>query len=401
MDAVLAISVVLAVMFASIYLRASLSLTLLTGILLTSLFFERLDGIPSDLVATLTDFDTINLMVLVYSVFFLTGFLTKTGALSRMVESIEHMVSDRRVIIASVPALVGLMPVLSGAVISAPFADKMGDDFQLSREKKHVLNYWFRHISEYINPIYPGTLLATIMVGIPFYVFFLANLPVMLAYTVLGVFFLIIPLGKPKKIRKNGSANVRDFFLGVAPIVSAVIIPLVFRVELWVAMLSAVILALIINHKSIGMFNKTARESVKFDLLALVYLVMLFKTVLDDTHAAERISSELLVKGVPAELLLMVIPWIAGFLTGMTLGFVGISFPLLMPLLVINGTPSMQNVVLAYVSGYIGILLSPMHLCFTVTQKYFNADIRKSYKMILPPVAILFVLTYAYVKLAL
>jgi hypothetical protein len=46
-------------------------------------------------------------------------------------------------------------------------------------------------------------------------------------------------------------------------------------------------------------------------------------------------------------------------------------------------------ILLAYVSGFVGVLASPAHLCFSVTQKYFNASFSKVYKRLLPSLVIL------------
>jgi len=43
----------------------------------------------------------------------------------------------------------------------------------------------------------------------------------------------------------------------------------------------------------------------------------------------------------------------------------------------------------AFVGGYIGHMLSPMHLCLAVTTDYFKADVGKIYKMLILPLIII------------
>jgi hypothetical protein len=44
----------------------------------------------------------------------------------------------------------------------------------------------------------------------------------------------------------------------------------------------------------------------------------------------------------------------------------------------------------AYVSGFVGILLSPAHLCLALTADYFKADLREVYKILIWPVGVVF-----------
>jgi hypothetical protein len=59
------------------------------------------------------------------------------------------------------------------------------------------------------------------------------------------------------------------------------------------------------------------------------------------------------------------------WLTGVNQAFVGISFPMLLPIFGAQ-RPEMVLVVFADVSGFVGILLSPVHLCLATTLQYFQ-----------------------------
>jgi hypothetical protein len=43
---------------------------------------------------------------------------------------------------------------------------------------------------------------------------------------------------------------------------------------------------------------------------------------------------------------------------------------------------------LAYVGGFSGVLLSPVHLCLLFTTEYFRADFKKVYRLLLLPVSL-------------
>ncbi|MEE9192464.1 MAG: DUF401 family protein, partial [Candidatus Aerophobetes bacterium] len=43
---------------------------------------------------------------------------------------------------------------------------------------------------------------------------------------------------------------------------------------------------------------------------------------------------------------------------------------------------------LAYVGGFSGMLLSPVHLCLLFSTKYFGADLKKVYRLLYLPVSL-------------
>lgn len=79
------------------------------------------------------------------------------------------------------------------------------------------------------------------------------------------------------------------------------------------------------------------------------------------------------------------IPFFVGFVTGVTPAFVGISLPVLLPIIG-TSSPDLTYVMLAYAGGFSGYLLSPVHLCLVVTVQYFKADFTKVYKLVILPV---------------
>ena len=88
----------------------------------------------------------------------------------------------------------------------------------------------------------------------------------------------------------------------------------------------------------------------------------------------------------------MVMSFISGFITGIAMGFVGASFPLIIPLFHSGSIPDyMAYTVLAYSFGYMGMMLSPVHLCLLVTKDFYQASLIKSYRhLILPVITMMF-----------
>ncbi len=79
---------------------------------------------------------------------------------------------------------------------------------------------------------------------------------------------------------------------------------------------------------------------------------------------------------------LMVLPLLAGVLTGLAIGFVGATFPLLASL---AGGGTTWAVSLAFGAGFVGVLLSPVHVCLVLTREYFSARMNGIYRRMLVP----------------
>ncbi|MFH1848624.1 MAG: DUF401 family protein [archaeon] len=384
MIALIKIAAVIALMLILISRKINLTYALAAGSILTGILFGRGLGIFIDIYLTLADSQTLTLLLVFVSVLYLSNMLTDTGILREMLASLERMIKDLRLVTFSMPLLIGLVPAPSGAMLSAPFARETGQKIGLKPERMLVINYWFRHITEYINPIYPGPILTTAIVGITFKSLFFMNLPIMLTVFMTGLAMFILTIRHSRNTEKPARGDLMRIAKAIWPVLLAIILPIAFKVNIALSVLASVALASLVHR--IPPTPARIRKSFQADLLLLVFLVMYFKTVLHSSNAIEAIAQSL--AGTSPLIVIILVPAIIGFLTGMTIAYVGLGFPLLIPLFNSGGELNQTLVMLAFVSGYMGILLSPMHLCLSVTQKYFGADYRKIYGLLLPAVAV-------------
>jgi uncharacterized protein len=114
--------------------------------------------------------------------------------------------------------------------------------------------------------------------------------------------------------------------------------------------------------------------------------------VLEATGAAAEIAANLTSLGIPAFFVLIILPFVIAMSTGMTMAYVGITFPILLTYFSTGDFP-MIAFMLAYAGGYAGIMLSPVHLCLVLTARYYRAELSGIYRLLLLPV--LFVLLVA------
>jgi hypothetical protein len=136
------------------------------------------------------------------------------------------------------------------------------------------------------------------------------------------------------------------------------------------------------HHLKAALLNKNT-----IPMLLLIFGIMVFKGALVDSQAVFQIREEMVRYHIPILVVIVAMPFISGFITGIAIGFVGASFPLVVPLF--SGLPPLDflaHASLAYAAGYMGMMLSPVHICLLVTRDYFKASLAASYRHLYKPV---------------
>jgi hypothetical protein len=157
---------------------------------------------------------------------------------------------------------------------------------------------------------------------------------------------------------------------------------------LLVGLTASLLWVLRVNRLGVGQFLTALMNLGTLSMVMLVFGIMIFKGLLVDSQAVFQIREELVRYHIPLLLVIIAMPFLAGLITGIAVGFVGSSFPLVVPLFV--GLPPLDFLVhasLAYASGYMGMMLSPVHICFLVSKDYFKASLLASYRHLYKPVA--------------
>ncbi|NLG17580.1 MAG: DUF401 family protein [Fibrobacter sp.] len=269
-----------------------------------------------------------------------------------------------------------------------------------------------RHIWEYWWPLYPGVILAISYTGIPAGYFFLLQFPLTIISALAGYIFLLKKI--PHSVNeKPDTFDIKALLQTVGPIFLLVILSLVGSILLPQAGFSKTIVNLVSLPAAlmvcIGLTFKTDYAAVKrsakslfsrqtWALMLIIVGVQSFSAALlipagdSSGNLVSMMRGELFSMGVPILLVIMVIPFVSGAVTGVAAGFVGASFPLVFALLGENcpfGTLAAVTV-LAYASGYFGMIISPLHVCLVVSNEYFKSRLSQAYRFILLPALTLF-----------
>ncbi|MFQ5905793.1 MAG: DUF401 family protein [bacterium] len=386
--------------------RVPLGLAMLIGALALGLWFSMhpLEILKSIGLSVVNE-TTLMLILAIGLILLLSQSMSKTGQLTRIVTSFRNRFSHYRLSLAVFPALIGLLPMPGGAYFSAPMVESVGAE-DLSPERKTAINHWFRHIWEYSWPLYPGVILGSALADLTIAKFVLAHLPVTLLTVVLGYLFLLTRLGSLQAVPEPSPEHTGSFFYEALPIIIIVALSIVIgagisfarrkfliaqalpdRTSLAIALGVGVLWVWKKNRMASSQIMSIVRDKTVWALIFTILGVMSFRQLLADSGAVHAITQSLADREMPMIAISMLLPFFVGMITGVTVAFLGTTFPILTALIKAQGLSGniVSFTVLAYCSGFIGTFLSPVHLCIVLTKEYFKSEWAGTYKLLLGP----------------
>jgi integral membrane protein (TIGR00529 family) len=361
-------------------------LAIFAGSLVLALLLLPPRSLPEHMFDTLIDRQTLTLLVVVASALALSRLMEVKGLLTSLAATMERL--GPRLAMHLVPATIGLVPMPAGALVSATALRDLANRMGLPSERVTFINYWFRHIWESSLPVYPAIIATSIILSVQLSSVTLTLLPMTALVIALGTVSSYRMLKQSKRYRTQERMSKRSI---VYELLRASW-PILLIVALVLAGVDAVIafpLALVLlacQQRAKWPELKTAlKYGADLRILFLLYAVMLFKATIEGAGAAYVLFSDMQYVGLPTPVLVAFLPFLTGVATGISMGFVGISLPLLVPFIALGSQVNSYALILAYISGYVGVLLSPLHLCLILSTEYFKASLAKVYRLILPP----------------
>jgi len=354
-----------------------------TGLALAVLFQMSPGAAGRSALDAVLDFKNISLIIALI----LISTLEKVMDLKQLVGSLTNLVGDNRLVAAMLPAFMGLLPSPGGAAFSAPMVGEASTDMGISPERKSFINYWYRHPWEYVFPLYPGFILAMQMTSMPPTDIIKAQYPLTIMAILAAIPFAFYGVKNSLVRGENNGSRTRyllDLVLGIWPVFAIIVMVLVLKLEIALSLAVALLALMAVKRYSPKRAVDVFRAAFNVNTVILVLGAMFFKEILMDSGAVKELSYALTSAGIPLILLFIAIPFLAGILTGLAIGFVGVSFPILLGLLD-GGVMSPHLLALAYASGFAGQMLSPTHLCLVLTLHHFKADFGRTYRMVLIP----------------
>jgi integral membrane protein (TIGR00529 family) len=388
-----------------ICIRKKLSLG--NAFLLGTLFLSLLFGLKPQatlrsIFASITDPKTLSIAVVVSLILVLSSSMELAGQMQRMLKNFQGLVASPRLNLVVFPALIGLLPMPGGAVFSAPMVKELGMRSKLSEAQLSFVNYWFRHIWEHWWPLYPGILLTTVITEISL----LAIIVIMCPFTAVAVWLGYRALKGPGSLPTNDNKNPRlplwPFIRELMPILVVIFpglgmgvlfsklfpgFPVSKEIGLILALCMAIAWVWHQNRISKKQIWSTLTNPQLLNMMYMIVGILIFKGILTDSHAAAAVSQELIQMHIPLVLIAVVLPLVVGMSGGIVIAFVGSTLPILVPMIQSLGEAQFlpAYVMLILVSGFTGVMLSPMHLCFLLSNEYFGVTLGSVYRYLWKP----------------
>jgi integral membrane protein (TIGR00529 family) len=331
---------------------------------------------------------TLNLIGGLILIMVLENIIRKRGLLKQMTESLSRVARNRRITMAILPGVIGLLPSAGGAAFSAPMVQEAAGDIVMSRERRAFINYWFRHIWEYISPLYPGIVLAAAVTRIPLNALLVSQLPLPIAVIVIGALFCFRGVEGHRLTSTGTREDVRDLVISLLPILASLVMVVALHIPLAPTMAIIVISLFLLYRYPLREIGIALHESISVNVILMVIGIMAFKGMLDASGAIEALPRLFQASGLPPAAIFAALPFLVGILTGLTVGFVGSTFPIVVAMT--GGHPDPGVITFAFASGFAGVMLSPAHLCYLLTVRYFNADLAGTYRLLYVPVVLVF-----------
>jgi integral membrane protein (TIGR00529 family) len=361
----------------------------LAGLLIAVIFNMSLDKILLTYRDVIVSPRFLGLLGIIILITFLGKISKEIGSLDRLVSASQKLKGGPRTAAMAIPVLVGMMPMPGGALLSAPLIGKVLPTDKYPAEFASAVNYWSRHVIEFFWPIYPGVILAAGMTSLPIKTLMLMNFPMTIMMVLIGYIFLIRKIHNP--INGNGQlfGPILEILGGVWPIVLAITIYAIIPVSLLISVTFSTILLLVIKRPSYSTIKSVSRESFSPRFFMLVFGIISFQQMLEVTDAVSSINLLSTELGFPSALIIILVAFSSGLLTGMLVALIGLSFSILSGYLY-QPDIDLGNIFLAFLAGYVGMIFSPTHFCLILTNEFFKSSLTKVYQKFAFPLIILF-----------
>ena len=340
------------------------------------------------LLETCTDQTTLSLVFASFFIILMSILYKETGLVDDLTRSLGGFIKNSKVIVSVLPAVIGLMPVAGGALMSAPMVDAEADKLGLDKAKKTFVNIWFRHV---IIPVYPVTqfiILTAALTQTSIDSLIIRQVLVVIVMIAAGYFIGLRKTKKQKtdntKTETNTKADLKLLLISFLPIIITVVLSTALNIDIAIATLAGVIAILAITKTKKSVFQQTLKNRAVWEVTLAAFGALLLKNVTVASGASEIIGSALANTNMDPIILLSIVPAALAFLIGSTPGAIALSVPILTQ--TVAFVPKTAS--LLYISSYMGYMIAPTHLCLVFTAQYFKSSMNRSFKYLIPATAV-------------
>ncbi|HIC95773.1 TPA: DUF401 family protein [Candidatus Bipolaricaulota bacterium] len=316
-------------------------------------------------------------------------------ASGRMEELVRNMRLGRRASLAASSALLGMLPMPGGALLSAPLVGLAGGE--VAGALKAAVNVWFRHILYLVYPLGPALIASAKVAGLEVYQAIPFLLPFFLLSILLGYLFLLrrVREGRPDYGRFSRRGLIIPLGIILAAPATDLILKNAFPLPVGelgtvVGVLLSLLLVALFGGLGLAELTQIGRK-MRIWRFALIIPGMFFFLKVFQASPAPEVLSRLALP--PAGLIVG-----GGFLLGLITGRISAPAAIIIPILTAEagtGPLSLPVFALIFYSIFLGYLLTPVHPCISVSAEYFRVPLRLFLRELAPPAGLALAVTAA------
>lgn len=344
---------------------------------------------PEIIMATIKSQATWTLTITSMLIATLAELYRNTGEIKKLGNGVAKTIRNPKIAAIITPAVIGLLPIAGGALMSAPIIESLAPTINLNTETAVYTNVWFRHTIFLTYPISNVMIAIAALTGASITEIAIQQIPTTIFMIIIGY---ITALHGKKINRENSRAeedniNRWETLKAATPLILSLTIAIPLKtlasdtgMIIGVAMgIAAITLTTKIKPKEVFEAAKS-RRSLGITLAS--FSSMLLQQAFNITGATQAITQTINSTGIPIEALQYIAPATLGLLTGSPLTGIVLSLP------IIGGIKKLDTKTISaiYISSYTAYIASPIHLCYVYTARYFNCKLSKAYKLLAPSV---------------
>lgn len=352
--------------------------------------------------AETTPFLFVTLSGLVLLVNVLGAAMQTTGVSKRLATALQHLCRSRRATLATIPFIMGMLPTPGGIMLSAPMVRDLGDHTGVDRVRQAAINFFFRHQLETVWPLFPAVPLIGAMLQVSPGRLLAHNLVISLSGLLAGILFLLL-WGFPPAAATSAGVDapprsrepLRDLLHALWPIALTAALYVGLGLPAALGILVSTVGFLVLHQVPRAQWRRLFASSLEWDFVLLILGALLYKLDLDAARAVADIADYLRALHVPIPILVFSLPFLVGYVTGVTMPTVAMTFPLLKVYMGEGATAHLGYEVLGFAGVICGLFVTPVHLCLTLSGTYFGVPLGRVLRQVLAPTLVVAAAAFA------
>ncbi|MBM4236788.1 MAG: DUF401 family protein [Firmicutes bacterium] len=243
-------------------------------------------------------------------------------------------------------------------------------------------NMVYRHLVVLITPFNSSLILISGLTGISIAGYLSFTVPVILVVFIIATILIFYRYPRTENTSVENTkgyyaAALAALFSSAFPFLLAIVLGLVFGVFFPLALLAGIVACFFVKLPVADRISELRNRirillgGFNWPLVLSTLAIVVYKDFMLEAESFQQAVQYLVAQGLPLIVLIVVLPFITGFITGNNTASLGIAVPVLIPFFGAEML-TVRYFGLVYLSSYAGYFGSPVHLCTYLTNEYFK-----------------------------